>query len=88
MVTFNWLHLSDLHMGLGAQAWMLDRVRHEFFRDLALLHEAAGPFDAVVFTGDLTQSGSAEQFDQLDEFLRALAQRLAELGSRPKLFAV
>jgi hypothetical protein len=88
MVTFNWLHLSDLHVGLGAQAWMLDRVRDEFFRDLGALHEAAGPFDAVLFTGDLTQSGAAEQFDRLDEFLRALARRLGELGSRPKLVAV
>ncbi len=88
MVSFNWLHLSDLHVGLGAQAWMLDRVRQEFLRDLGPLHEAAGPFDAVLFTGDLTQSGSAAQFLQLDEFLRALAQRLAELGSRPRLLAV
>ncbi|HEU4411318.1 MAG TPA: AAA-like domain-containing protein [Polyangiaceae bacterium] len=88
MVTFNWLHLSDLHVGLGAQAWMLDRVRQEFFRDLGAVHESAGPFDAVLFTGDLVQSGSAEQFLQLDEFLRALAQRLGELGSRPRLLAV
>lgn len=88
MVTFNWLHLSDLHVGLGAQAWMLDRVRQEFFRDLGTLHDAAGPFDAIFFTGDLVQSGSPDQFDRLNDFLRDLAGRLAELGSRPKLFAV
>ncbi|MDY6994573.1 MAG: metallophosphoesterase, partial [Pseudomonadota bacterium] len=45
--------------------------------------------DLVLLTGDLTQSGTAEQFKRLDEFLEQLWHHFnKELGCNPKLLAV
>ncbi|MCI0723806.1 MAG: metallophosphoesterase [Acidobacteria bacterium] len=82
MRAFNWLHLTDLHFGLGGQAPLWPNVRDVFFDDLSSLHEKSGPWHAVLFTGDLVQSGQAEEFAQLEEkVLGPLWERLAALGS-------
>jgi predicted MPP superfamily phosphohydrolase len=52
------------------------------------LHKKAGPWDAVLFTGDLTQQGKPEEFQALDQFLGRLWTHLETLGSRPVLIAV
>jgi len=52
------------------------------------MHAASGPWDLVFFTGDLTQRGSADEFDQLDRLIEDLWDRLGRLGSRPQLIAV
>lgn len=89
MATFNWLHLTDLHQGMTAQSWMLPEVQSELHRDLRDLHEhGCGPWDAVLFTGDLTQRGSSAEFDALDRTLNELAEALDGFGSRPVLLAV
>jgi 3',5'-cyclic AMP phosphodiesterase CpdA len=79
---FNWLHLSDLHFGLGGQTSLWPNVRDSFFGDLADLRERAGPWDAVLFTGDFVQRGGRDEFQRLDkEVLEPLWQKLTELGS-------
>lgn len=88
MATFNWLHLTDLHQGMTAQSWMLPEVRSELHRDLRDLHHDCGPWDAVLFTGDLTQRGSRAEFDALDNTLAELGEELDKLGSHPVLLAV
>ncbi|KYF91460.1 hypothetical protein BE17_37215 [Sorangium cellulosum] len=88
MTTFRWLHLTDLHQGMSAQQWLLPHVVDDFYRDLASLHRRCGPWDLVLFTGDLTQHGSAEQFQRLDKTLGELRDKLAELGSYPVLLTV
>ncbi|WP_437939732.1 AAA-like domain-containing protein [Sorangium sp. So ce341] len=88
MTTFRWLHLTDLHQGMSAQQWLLPQVVDDFYRDLTSLHRKCGPWDLVLFTGDLTQHGSAEQFQRLDRTLGDLRDKLAELGSYPVLLAV
>lgn len=87
--SFRWLHLTDLHQGLESQHWLWPGVREEFFKDLARLHAKSGPWDFVLFTGDLTQRGTAEEFQALDETLDAIWKHLRALGSEePVLLAV
>lgn len=86
--SINWLHLTDLHQGLKDQDWLWPSVKERFFEDLARLHGRAGPWDLVLFTGDLTQRGTAEEFDRLTETLEEIWEHLAKLGSTPALVAV
>lgn len=88
MVAINWLHLTDLHVGMKEQQWLWPNVRHKFFEDLKYLHEQSGPWDLVFFTGDLTQRGSIEEFKKLDEILGLLWDHMRSLGSDPSLLAV
>lgn len=79
---FSWLHLTDFHHGLKGQSSLWPSLRQPFLDDLARLHDQSGPWQAVFFTGDLVQLGSAEQFAQMQsEVLNRLWDRLRELGS-------
>ena len=82
------LHLTDWHVGMTEQGWLWPNVREAFFDDLERLHQGLGGIDAVFFTGDLTQRGSAAEFEKLDAWLAALWKCLAELGSAPVLVPV
>lgn len=88
MAQINWLHLSDLRMGLSGSRLFDPEIREELERDLRLLHAKAGPWDAVILTGDLTQHGSPKEFEVVDVFLDSLLAYLAELGSTPVVLAV
>lgn len=88
MASVGWLHLTDLHFGLSGQKWLWPTVREQFFRDLERLHARSGPWDLVLFTGDLTQRGTKEEFDRLTETLGKLWDHLAKLGSKPALVTV
>jgi tetratricopeptide (TPR) repeat protein len=79
---FSWLHLTDLHYGLKGQGHLWPTLREPFLDSLADLHKRCGPWDAVLFTGDLVQSGESAQFERMQtEFLDPLWKRLQELGS-------
>ena len=82
---WNWLHLSDLHLGMDGASWLWPRVEERFFADLARLHDRAGPWDFVLFTGDLVQRGTQEEFDRLDEWIERLWRTI---GSSTQLLAV
>lgn len=88
--TFSWLHLTDLHFGLKDQDFLWPNLRQPFFDDLAKLYERCGPWDAVLFTGDLVQSGKSEEYREMQaKFLDRLWQELYKLGSGgAKLVAV
>ncbi|XXX75477.1 AAA-like domain-containing protein [Sorangium sp. So ce134] len=88
MPSIRWLHLTDLHVGMKGMGPLWPSLEDEFRRDLALVHRQAGPFDVVLFSGDLVQSGTRDQFDKLTEALQQLWAHLAELGSTPVLLAV
>ena len=86
--SFGWLHLTDLHQGMGGASWLWPNVKAQLFADLERLHAVSGPWDLVFFTGDLTQRGTQEEFDQLDRTLEQLWARLERLGPPPQLVAV
>jgi hypothetical protein len=90
MKSFNWLHLTDLHFGLKGQESLWPNVREVFWNDLKTLHEKSGPWDAVLFTGDLVQSGTEAEFTELEEkVLGPLWAHLDTLGTKdPILLAV
>lgn len=90
MKSFNWLHLTDLHFGQKDQDSLWPNVREVFWSDLERLHEKSGPWDAVLFTGDLVQSGSEAEFAELeDKVLGPLWAHFAKFGTRnPVLLTV
>jgi 3',5'-cyclic AMP phosphodiesterase CpdA len=51
--TFNWLHLTDLHLGMRGASDFWPTIERDFFKDVGLLTETYGPLDLVIFTGDL-----------------------------------
>ena len=89
MIKMRWLHLTDLHYGQKGQGHLWPNVREAFFERLTRLHDARGPWDLVLFTGDLVQKGTAEEFKRLEEdVLGPLWDHLGALGSEPVLLAV
>lgn len=82
MPTFSWLHLTDFHYGLKGQDCLWPTLREPFLESLTPLHDRCGPWDAVLFTGDLVQSGETAQFEKMQaEVLDPLWEKLRELGS-------
>ncbi|MEN9867717.1 MAG: hypothetical protein RL748_3307 [Pseudomonadota bacterium] len=80
--SFSWLHLTDLHFGLKGQDCLWPNLRQPFLDDLTELHKATGPWQAVLFTGDLVQQGKSAEFAEMQKaVLDRLWQKLAELGS-------
>jgi hypothetical protein len=89
MDRLGWLHLTDLHFGLSDQGALWPNIKQAFFDDLARLHETAGPWQLVMFSGDLVQQGSKAEFERLENMvLEPLWNRLEQLGSTPSLLAV
>ena len=88
MSTFSWLHLTDLHRGIGEDSWLWPGVRERFIHDLKSLYNRCGPWDLVLFTGDLTQKGSVEEFKKVDEILNQLWEEFDRLDFNPRLLAV
>jgi hypothetical protein len=86
--SFRWLHLTDLHFGMPGQKWLWPNMQEEFFRDLARLHEKAGPWDLILFTGDFVQRGAADEFAKLNDVLVRVWEKLCDLGSTPLLLGV
>lgn len=88
MAAINWLQLTDLHQGMPGQRWLWPAIKDAFFDDLGKLHEKSGPWDLVLFTGDLTHTGSADEFKRLSDTLGKLWGRIRALGSCPALVTV
>jgi len=88
MFAINWLHLSDLHVGMPEYADLWPNVEESFFKDLGDVSRIIGGIDLVLFTGDLTYSGTQQQFDELKRQLGRFWDRFRGLGCEPPLFAV
>ncbi|MBF0463459.1 MAG: metallophosphoesterase [Nitrospirae bacterium] len=72
---FSWLHLSDLHWNEKVSNAKWSTIKNELYNDLDRIHKKAGPFDVVIFSGDLTKFGSKEEFDKVTEFLEDLFKK-------------
>ncbi|MEN9865826.1 MAG: hypothetical protein RL748_1416, partial [Pseudomonadota bacterium] len=81
------LHLSDLHIGKESMsAWRMERVIGPAWVKNLQEIAADGPIDLVCFTGDLAQSGVAEQYQAATGFVE---QMLATLNlPRERFFCV
>ena len=84
---FSWVHLSDWHFGQREQ-WMWPNFKSNFLEDLRRQSEQVGHVDLVIFSGDLTQSGSKADFQKLTEELKILWKMWDDIGHRPLLFCV
>jgi len=62
--------------------------RDAFEQDLRRLHALSGPWDLVLISGNLTQTGSPREFDLLSSTLDSLWSYLKSLGSDPTLLVV
>jgi hypothetical protein len=88
MTTFNWLHLTDLHLGAETHYRLWPNVEEDLFEDLEFVVRKVGSLDLVVFTGDLAYRGSSEEFDLVTLQLERLWDKFNELDFEPKLLAV
>lgn len=85
--SFTWLHLTDLHAGQAAH-YLWPTVEAKVIEDLRHLHDRLGRVDALFFTGDLVQGGTADQLALFDGMLGRIREELAQLGSHPTLLAI
>lgn len=88
MGTLRFLHLTDLHLGMPDQLHLWPNVEEMFLKDLETLRDRVGPWDVVLFTGDLTQSGSVDEFAAFDKLLHKLWTHFRNLGFAPELLAI
>jgi tetratricopeptide (TPR) repeat protein len=86
MTTINWLHLTDFHCDAPGQVWLQEAVKDAFFADLKSLCSSCGPWDLVLFTGDLAYSGC--EYSAVQRVIDELWNKFHELGCDPVLFAV
>lgn len=95
MASISWLHLTDLHFGQKGQDWQWDSVQRPFYADLERLVKRTGPWDLVLFSGDLAYSGQAKEYTGtpgkdtgLEGLLADLWAKFHDLGCDPVLLAV
>jgi hypothetical protein len=86
--SINWIHLSDLHLGLDNHSWLWPRVKNDLFRDLEKIGHEIDAWDLIFFTGDLTQSGAPAEFDKLNKELEELWNVLSKKGRTPLLCVI
>src|SRR5438874_2785528 len=85
----NWLHLSDLHCGMSIQRPLWPNVSEAFYDSVRKLSEKCGPWDLVLFTGDLVQQGRKDEYDELEQkIFKPLWKLFEELHQQPILLAV
>lgn len=89
MLAVSWLHFTDLHFGEKQHSRLWPNVHDELVAELGRLHGVTGPWDLIVFTGDLTNRGLPEEFDKVDRWLAKLMACIDELQqARPAVLAV
>ncbi len=86
--TIRWLHLTDLHVGMADQDWLWPDVRQKFLDDLGRLREEVGPWDLVLFTGDLAQKAARDEYTKLEGIFAEIWEHFRKLGCDAKLLAV
>ena len=83
MKQINWLHITDLHVGVSGYDILFPKLKHEFEKDLILMIRKIGRIDIVFFTGDITQAGKKEEFDQANVYLNELWELFKKYNSNP-----
>lgn len=68
MTTLRWLHFTDLHIGQKDEG-LWSSAKQALLDDLRRTTAELGPWDVVLFTGDLVYSGKKKEFERLDREL-------------------
>ena len=63
------LHLTDLHVGMNSQDWLWPSAKKGLFSDLGNIHDKVGGIDLVIFSGDLTQKATEDEYKKLNDVL-------------------
>lgn len=85
---FRWLHFSDIHVGMKDQEHLWPRSAHLLDADLEKVLKRAGKVDLLLFSGDMVQKGTAEEFDRFDEIMARIMGRVSEFQDRPQMIAL
>src|SRR5689334_10053871 len=88
MNSVGWLHLTDLHRGMTLQGCLWPNIEREFLQDLERLHDKCGPWDLLLWSGDMVQQGTTTEFSKFTDTLNRLYSKLRNLGSDPVLLTV
>jgi len=86
MKEIRWLHFTDLHVGCNSYDWMWPSLKEQLLDDLKSQYLINGPWELVIFTGDLTYSGT--QFADFEKVLIELWGFFETLGCNPLLLVV
>lgn len=82
------LHLTDLHVGMSGLQWLWPTAKKAVFDDLSRMQDKNGNIDLVIFSGDLTQKSTPEEYSKLNEILNDLWNNFHTKGSKPKFFPI
>ncbi|RZI62589.1 MAG: TIR domain-containing protein [Rubrivivax sp.] len=76
--TLRILHLSDLHIGMEPDVadWRKRPTLGKAWQENLQRITLAGAIDLVCFTGDITETGAEEEFDQAEQFVREMLETL------------
>jgi len=88
--TFTWLHLTDLHVGMSVGRAQWPAAEFNVLEDLArCVRQLNTSIEAIFFTGDLTQRGSANEYAEFDQILLKIRKAIADAGGgQPAFIAV
>jgi predicted ATP-binding protein involved in virulence len=85
---FSWLHLSDLRWSLRERS-ITEPQWQAFRRDLDMLCEDSGPWDAIFITGDIALTGNRREYEDCTRALKSeLVSHLEKVAQRPAILAV
>jgi len=73
---------------MPGQQSLWPNVEEMFLKDLDYLRTQVGPWDLVLFTGDITQRGTEPEFDAVDKLLQKLWSLFNNWDFAPKLLAI
>jgi hypothetical protein len=74
MSDINILHISDAHFGQKGMAADWPSLRERLFEDLRYLIGRTGALDLIVFTGDIANRASQQEYVLASEFLQDLGE--------------
>ena len=85
---FKWLHFGNW-LGLLPMSKSTERAHWKaLIGDLALLHDASGPWDALFITGDIARTAADEEYELVTTQIAELLDKLSQYGSAPVVLTV
>jgi tetratricopeptide (TPR) repeat protein/predicted MPP superfamily phosphohydrolase len=88
MASVKWLHLTDLHAGSRFNDDSWPTMKKKLTTDILEQCQKMDGVDFVLFSGDLTNSGQKEQYEEVKLFLETLWGLFKEKGYSPFFLSV